>query len=337
MSSPLTIKPSAVPLFFAAMFVGLVACSEQVVSVYLGETMGTYYRVSYFGDEDYSQDIEKILTGVNRSMSTWLPDSELSRFNAKAPGTAVLLSPDLCEVVGFGLEVFELSDGAYDISIGKLVAEKGFGPGFVANDSGDQDEGAKVVPSQSGKPLLMRDCELTRLAESARLDLSSIAKGFAVDKLALFLETQGINSYLVDIGGELRAGDSKPDGTPWRIAIEEPNIDGGIQHVIELTNIAIATSGDYRNFHEVHGQANSHLIDPISGLSVHSEITSLSVLNASAMQADAWATALFVMGVERAMSTANMAKMPVYMLFRSEQNGDPNDSLVNSFWQDYFD
>ena len=335
-------------IFFVAFLSGTIGCSEQAVSVYSGETMGTYYRVSYFGDADHSQDIEEILTSVNNSMSTWLPDSELSRFNAIPYGTVVPLSPDLCEVVSFGLELFVLSEGAYDISIGKLVAENGFGPNFNVIESGDQGGMSDAAPFEAGVPLLMHNCELTRLTVSAMLDLSSIAKGFAVDKLARFLESQGIGSYLVEIGGELRAGDSKPGGTPWRIAIEIPDIKGGVQHVIELTNIAIATSGDYRNFHEVDGRIESHLIDPISGGSVHSEITSLSVLDISAMQADAWATALFVMGPERAMSVAHTAKMPVYMLLRSEQNGDADKAdvtkelasievLANSFWRDYFD
>ncbi|MBT5032687.1 MAG: FAD:protein FMN transferase [Proteobacteria bacterium] len=335
-------------IFIVAFLSGAVACSEQAVSVYSGETMGTYYRVSYFGDTDHSQDIEAILTSVNNSMSTWLPDSELSRFNAIPYGTAVSLSPDLCEVVSFGLELFVLSEGAYDISIGQLVADSGFGPTSKVIESVDQDEMPDAAPFEAAVPLLMHNCELTRLTVSAMLDLSSIAKGFAVDKLARFLESHGIGSYLVEIGGELRAGNSKPDGTPWRIAIEIPDIEGGVQHVIELTNIAIATSGDYRNFLEVDGRVESHLMDPISGRSVRSEITSLSVLNISAMQADAWATALFVMGPAHAMSAAHTAKMPVYMLLRSEQNDDPETAdspgelaaievIANSFWRDHFD
>lgn len=335
---------------------GLMACSQPTAMVYSGETMGTYYRVSYYGSVDYQSDIQSILSAVNNSMSSWLPESEISRFNSLPSGIPVQLSPELCEVVGFAVQLMALSDGAYDISIGKIVADLGFGPQpdaaikssqVSADEVSGQLELAGQQPRAGKDSLLLQGCELTRLNPQAMIDLSSIAKGFAVDQIGAFLESKDLNQYLVDIGGELRAGDYKPDGSPWRIAVEVPNIDGGIQHVIELANIAIATSGDYRNFREVAGQLESHLIDPLSGRSVHSRVTSLSVLNASAMRADAWATALFVMGPERAMEIANRSKTPVYMLLRSEQNGDIIDRedgdeppsvevLANSYWHDYF-
>lgn len=347
-------------IFFVLAIGGLTACSPPAANVYTGETMGTYYRVSYYGEGDYLSDIQGILTGVNNSMSSWLPDSEINLFNAKPVGTPVQLSPDLCEVVDFALQLKELSDGAYDISIGKVVADMGFGPKLesladsvsaegdeVSNEGNDLSglQPQKIIASET---LRLQGCELTRLDAAARLDLSSIAKGFAVDQIGDFLESKGLDQYLVDIGGELKAGNYKPDGSPWRIAVEVPSVSGGVQHVIELVNMAIATSGDYRNFREEGGEVASHLIDPRSGGAAQSRITSISVLNASAMRADAWATALFVMGPPRAMYLANHTKTPVYMLLRSEQNGGaydlgtPEEAFsvevsANSYWRDHFE
>jgi FAD:protein FMN transferase len=349
--TPVRLK-SLTRIFSIFAIVGLIGCSQPAVTAYNGETMGTYYRVSYYGNGDYASDIQSILSNVNDSMSGWLPDSEISRFNSTPIRTPVQLSPELCEVISFALQMKMFSDGAYDISIGRMVVDMGFAPKLDGQTNNREQIDQSSLPNQqeieTGNSLLLQECELTRLKTVAIIDLSSIAKGFAVDQIGRFLESKGVSQYLVDIGGELRAGDYKPDGSPWRIAVEVPSIDGGVQHVIELANTAIATSGDYRNFREVAGQIESHLIDPHSGHSVHSRLTSVSVLNASAMKADAWATALFVMGPERAMNAANRSATPVYMLLRSEQNdgvndlGDSSESAsvevqANSFWHDHFE
>ena len=339
-------------IIFIVAITTLFRCSQPAVVVYSGETMGTYYRVSYYGNEDYESHIQHILSNVNMSMSSWLPDSEINRFNSTPIGTPVQLSPELCEVVSVAIQMNVFSDGAYDISIGRAVSDLGFTPeigGQASNGEAiDQSNFINRQNIEEGDALFMQGCELTRVTMTAIVDLSSIAKGFAVDQIGRFLESRGVTQYLVDIGGELRAGDYKPDGSPWRIAVEVPDIDGGVQHVIELANMAIATSGDYRNFREIAGEIESHLIDPSSGRSVHSRLTSVSVLNASAMKADAWATALFVMGPERAIITADRSETPVYMLLRSEQNdavselGDSIEPasvevLANSFWHDHFE
>ncbi len=152
-----------------------------------------------------------------------------------------------------------------------------------------------------------------------QIDLSAIAKGFAVDAVAESLKAEGVSNFLVDIGGEMLAIGKKADDIPWKIAIESPGTNKrGIQSVLPLTNLAIATSGDYRNYFESKGQRFSHEIDPRTGQSINHNLVSVSVLDKSCMTADAWATALIVLGPERGKDLAEKAKLPFFFILKEK-------------------
>ena len=166
---------------------------------------------------------------------------------------------------------------------------------------------------------------------ATRLDLSAIAKGYAVDRVALFLEAAGIGNYLVEIGGELRGSGVNDRDTAWRVAIEIPQLPGGVQAMVNLQDMSIATSGDYRNYITINGQKFSHTIDPRTGHPVKHQLASVSVLDTDTMTADALATALMVMGPEHGFSFARDNGLAVYMLVRD--GGELTEKISTKFSQ----
>lgn len=279
-----------------------------------GRTMGTTWAVTVanpprgFRAETLTQEIEAVLEAVNREMSTYDPGSEISRFNA-APGDGawISVSPRFAETTARALAFSELSDGAFDPTVAPLVNLWGFGPEATAADLPSDAEIDSALAEIGYGAIQVRAPEQgAALAKTAprRLDLSAIAKGAGVDAVADYLLSQGITNALVDIGGELRALGQK-DGQGWRIAIETPTKgERGVQSVIALSDRAIATSGDYRNYREIDGVSYSHTIDPKTGRPVTHGLASVSVIDASCALADGWATTLLVLGPERGFALA---------------------------------
>ncbi|PKM38440.1 MAG: FAD:protein FMN transferase ApbE, partial [Gammaproteobacteria bacterium HGW-Gammaproteobacteria-10] len=166
------------------------------------------------------------------------------------------------------------------------------------------------------------------------IDLSAIAKGYGVDQVGLLLEKKGINDYLVEIGGELRLRGRKPDGNDWRIAIEKPTSEQRmIQKIVSITDISVATSGDYRNFFEAEGVRFSHTIDPRTGRSINHNLASVTVLSETAMEADAWATAFMVLGAEQGLRLAEQQHIPVLFITKTEKGFSETST---SAFSDYF-
>ncbi|PLW86790.1 hypothetical protein C0029_10445 [Halioglobus japonicus] len=309
---------------FAALL--LVGCADQAQSFKLtGATMGTTWHVTATPGDDANvdtaqlqRDIEVVLESVNDSMSTYRAESEISRFNQAPVDAWFDVSEDFYLVLSAAMAIHWQSNGAYDVTVGPLVNLWGFGPGERI-DAAPDAAAIDLVMTRVGQDKLRVDGELRSVRKQADvyLDFSSIAKGFAVDEVARLLQATGIEDYLVEIGGEMRVGGLSPRGDAWRIAIEQPEVGArSIAQAIALRDVAIATSGDYRNYFEADGVRYSHSIDPRTGQPVAHELVSVTVIHPSCMMADAWATALTVLGAEEAMAVAEAAGLAVYFIQR---------------------
>jgi len=289
-----------------------------------GLTMGTTYSVKLVGPSELDlfsvrQRIQTVLDRVNGRMSTYRDDSELSRFNQAAPNEWVPVSAETAYVVGLGLEISQLTQGAFDMTVGPLVNLWGFGPnGDISKAPSEQQInqlrpriGYQRVAVQSEPPALRKQGD-------QYLDLSAIAKGYAVDAVADMLKAD-FDAYLVEVGGELRARGKKPDGSPWRVAVESPLAGTrGVQEVIGVNDTAIATSGDYRNYFEQDGIRYSHTIDPATGKPITHRLASVTVLDPSCARADAMATAFMVLGDERGRVLADQLNLPVLFIVKGD-------------------
>ncbi|MEQ9464952.1 MAG: FAD:protein FMN transferase [Haliea sp.] len=304
--------------------------------------MGTTWHVTYLpvaGSADpagIGRNLEQRLAAVNDSMSTWQSDSEISRFNRSSPGTWVTVSQPFAEVVAAALEIGELSGGAYDVTVGPLVELWGFGPARPRLDL-PSDAAIRARQDLVGQRFLELDREQGRMRRlrEVELDLSSIAKGYAVDLLAEALQSQQITDFLVEVGGEMRLSGTSPRGDAWRVAVERPQ--PGARSValgIALTDVAIATSGDYRNYFEVGGRRYSHSIDPRTGRPVAHDLVSVTVIAADCMRADGWATALTVLGADEALALAESQGLAVYLL---RQEGERIVPLYSSAFEPWLD
>ncbi|HBO38931.1 MAG TPA: thiamine biosynthesis protein ApbE [Pasteurellaceae bacterium] len=317
----------------AVLALSLVACKEKPEIISLtGNTMGTTYHIKYIDNgelqkkpEEVHKQIETILKDVNDKMSTYIPTSELSRFNQnRQTDTPVEISADLAKVIGEAIRLNQLTDGALDITVGPIVNLWGFGPEKSADKQPTAEQIAerqawvginklKLTPQNEGQ------FSLEKSVPQLYIDLSSIAKGFGVDKVAEHIENIGVQHYMVEIGGEIRAKGKNIENKDWQIAIEKPTLDGSraVEQVIGLQDLAMATSGDYRNYFEQNGTRFSHEIDPKTGYPIQHHLASVTVLAPSAMTADGLSTGLFVLGEEKALQIAIQHNLPVYLIIKS--------------------
>ncbi|WP_169579616.1 FAD:protein FMN transferase [Saccharospirillum impatiens] len=289
-----------------------------------GYSMGTSFTVSVVASESEARaldgEVRTAIDEVNVAMSTYLPRSDVSRFNDAPVNGWIAVSPMTAEVVSLALEVAEASNGAFDPTIGPLVDLWGFGPKETTDQVPSEDE-IKAALAMVGWQAVEIDMTANKLRkmEPRELDLSAIAKGFAVDQVANLLEARGFEDYLVEIGGEMRFSGTKPGDDPWRVAIESPDSDNrSVYEVLEVTNGSMATSGDYRNFFEQDGQRYSHTLDPKTGYPIRHDLVSATVLGDRSVFSDAYATAFMVMGAEAALSLAAEQDMAVYLIQRGE-------------------
>lgn len=271
-----------------------------------GATMGTSYAVTVVGPPlddgglaSLRTSIAATLESVDAAMSHYRLDSELSRFNRSSETTPVPVSRDVVAVVKDALEISRETGGAFDVTIAPLVDAWGFGASGPVDEAPRpatlavlrQDVGYRHLDADD------RDSTLRKRRPGVRLDLSAIAKGHGVDRVAMALDAAGFTDYLVEVGGELRLRGGNENGAPWRIAIERPGPGTSVAHrILAFTDRALATSGDYRNFYDLDGVRVSHTIDPRSGRPVTHHLRSVSVLAGRCARADALATALEVLG-----------------------------------------
>ena len=316
---------------FAISFAFLAACGEPAAppaQTFHGETMGTTYNVSIVAHEPLDDArvqsaIDAELASVDRAMSTYRDDSELSRFNRHTSGEPFALSAETFAVFAAARAVSEASGGAFDMTVGPLVEAWGFGrtkPTAIPTP-----ETVESLKKRTGwaKVLLDSGTQSVRKAvPQIECDLSAIAKGYAVDRVSEALSRLGQNSHMVEVGGEVRVRGLNAEGKRWRIGIETPDRAGGVVHrILPLSDIALATSGDYRNFREIDSKRYSHTIDPQTGHPVEHRTASVTVLAGSAMRADAFATAILVLGEASGLELAEREGLAVLMLVRRDGGG----------------
>ena len=305
------------PVSFFSLLLLLILCScdHRKEIVLSGRTMGTTYSVKvvagFFQSTDGLQEkIDKRLEDINRSMSTYLPDSEISRFNrfAKA-GEKFSVSEDFINVMQVAEKIHSISDGAWDGTIGPVVNLWGFGAeGPKAGVPGSGEIRAQLEKVGFHRIKRVAGQYLIKTNPSVTLDFASIAKGYGVDQLADVIRSVGIEDFLVEIGGEVFASGSKADGQSWRIGINTPRKDASIKQVYRVAPLrdrALATSGDYRNFFEIDGIRYSHVIDPRNGYPVSNGVVSVSITADTCTFADGLATAIMVIGPEEGLALIN--------------------------------
>jgi thiamine biosynthesis lipoprotein len=305
--------------------------AERPYTEFSGSTMGTTYSVKVATADltapartALAREIESQLDRVNASMSSYVPDSELSRFNRHASLDPFPLSDETIEVFRIARQVSEMTGGAFDITVGPLVAAWGFG----ATDRLPEPPTARErleLRQRVGYQKLIFDPDrplVTKRDPRIECDLSAIAKGYGVDRVGRAIANLGHANYLVEIGGELRARGHKLDGLPWRVGIERPDTEIRTPHeTVILRDTSLATSGDYRDYYEVDGERVSHTIDPRAGHPIRHNLASVSVLHEQAVWADALATALNVMGPQEGVSWAESHQIAALFLVRDDAKG----------------
>ncbi len=290
-----------------------------------GQTMGTTYTIRYQPESSgrLKQEMHRLLDDellrVNQQMSTYLKDSELTRFNDSISEDWFSVSKDTAEVVDLSLQLSEASGGAFDVTVGPLVNLWGFGPGKRSSAIPTNEELETARPLVGYKQLSVRldPPALKKANPGLRVDLSAIAKGHGADRVGAVIRANGISNYFVEIGGEIVASGKRADRQPWQVGIEAPlDFQRSIQTTLGLSNAAIATSGDYRNFFESDGQRFSHTIDPSTGRPVVHQLASASVVADNCALADGIATCMMAMGPERGLELAESKHWAVLLMQR---------------------
>ncbi len=296
-----------------------------------GRTMGTHYVVTIDSPsvedagEALQERIEARLVEINRQMSTWDSTSEISRFNHSRSTEWFNVSAEFVVVVAEAKRIFEYTDGAFDPTLSPLIDLWGFGddrkktvPAAAAIEAARRSIGMQHVDLREEPPALRKSLA------ALQLNLSAIAKGYAVDAIAALLVEQKITSFMIDIGGENCGGQPKANGDPWRAGIESPlnaPVPGQelpFSRIVELNESSVATSGDYRNFFEIDDVHYSHAIDPTTGWPVQEPPAAVSVVHPSCMSADAWATALMVLGSGKGLPLAREQELSVLFQYVTE-------------------
>jgi len=316
-------------LLAVTLSLALGACGDSPVNrpvqELVGSTMGTTFNVKVIAppaDLDLAslqQDIQETLDAINKAMSTYVDDSELSQFNASDSTEWIEVSAELCHAVEAAQIISHFTDGAFDITVGPLVNLWGFGPS-ESTMTPPSDEQVALALSDTGHVKLHTDCAVPALRKDSpgiNVDLSAFAKGHAVDQVADLLDGRALTDYLVEIGGELRLRGLNGKNERWAIAIETPDRTArSVQTVIHVTDTGMATSGDYRNYFEHDGSHYSHTIDPRTGRPITHNGASVTVVADTAAFADAAATALLVMGPEAGLALAEQESIAAYFLLR---------------------
>ena len=332
------IQASAYLLLLVAFLLAS-GCSEPDALVEIhGSTMGTTYSVKLVDlppgltADALKAQIDARLDTVNALMSTYRPDSELSRFNASRSTDWFPVDPELADLVARAQSISDLSDGAFDVTVGPLVNLWGFGPDAHPFRIPDQQTIDETRTRVGHDKLDVRDQPpaLRKAHPELYVDLSAIAKGYGVDQVADLLDRLGVTAYLAEIGGELGAKGTKPGDQPWRIAIERPEATSrSVYRIVALEDDAMATSGDYRNFFEQDGRIYSHTIDPGTGRPVAHALASVTVITEDCATADALATTFLVLGPERGLSLAE--SLGVGAFFVSRVGDDYAHSATSAF------
>ncbi len=305
------------------------SCTKEVppseLKTISGTTMGTTFTVKIVDDKNITVNydsldlkIKNLLAEINKQMSTYIPESEISKFNNYDSTSWFSISYDFASLVQTSLNISKQTGGAFDITVGPLVNLWGFGPELKNTEiPGVKD--LLNAKSKTGYHLIDVKIDTPSVRKSiadAYIDLSAIAKGFAVDKICEHLSSIEIKNYMVEIGGEVKTAGKNNKNESWKIGIETPDNQSTIQEIISISNYALATSGDYNNYFEENDVRYSHTIDPKTGMPVTHKLASVTVLHRSCTLADAYATAIDVMGPTAGYDFALKENLNILMIVR---------------------
>ncbi|WP_446811034.1 FAD:protein FMN transferase [Methylomonas sp. 2BW1-5-20] len=302
----------------------LAGCAEPLppVQTLAGFAQGTTYHISYWvpqalDGKQIETEVEKIFADLDKTLSNYRPDSVIEQFNANASTSSQLVGDEIVGLVKVAETVSQASQGCYDLTIKPLFELWGF-MGDELHIPEDAALQAALADVGMNKLELVDDSHMLKKQPKVRVDLSSIAQGYSVEKISRTLEDLGVRNYLVEIGGELKALGNKPDGKAWRIAVEKPLPGEQKMHkVVTLPKdapMAVMTSGTYRHYFDVKGKRYSHILDARNGMPVSHDLVAVSVFNESPTLADAWSTALLCLGQDEGMKIADAEKLQVMFI-----------------------
>jgi len=319
-------------LALLALAIFLSGCFDQdkkQIQVKLqGRTMGVAYHITYIDSAQNSEkvararkkQIDVLLEAVNDQMSTYRVDSQLSRFNQSSSVAPFEVSPDTALVVKEAIRLAALSDGKLDVTVGPLVNLWGFGPQMKPDRLPSPQALATAKAMVGIEYLAVVDNTLIKSNPKLYIDLSTIAKGFGVDKIARYLEGEGVNNYLVEIGGEVRSNGKPNPIRDWVIAIEKPISEHrAIQQAISPKDNGLATSGDYRQYFEENGRRFSHIIDPDTAMPIDHKLVSVTVIHPSSMTADGLSTAIMLMGPDDGLEFAQAQTLAAFLIIKTDK------------------
>lgn len=291
-----------------------------------GQTMGTTFTIKVrtaVSDEKVkliSDEALSVLQDIVAAMSTYEAQSELMRWNGSRSVEPVAISSGLATVIGAGLDVHKASGGAFEMTVQPLVELWGFGPSRRSDPPRDEEiKNALAIIGSQHLSFNAATSMLGKVKPELSIDLSAIAKGFAVDRVSERLTSLGYADHFVEVGGEVRTSGYKGEKKPWRVGIEKPDQGGGVHVSLPLVNRSIATSGSYRNYRKFGDKMFSHTIDPRTGRPVTHKLVSVSVITERCMYADAWATALAVLGPDEGYEVADRQSLAAMFIFQNEK------------------
>jgi thiamine biosynthesis lipoprotein len=329
---------TTVLIFFLLLFVG---CGFQKEVSLSGKTMGTTYHITivvglFTDTKDLKDQIDMRLDEINKSMSTFRKDSEISRFNAhETVGDKFRISGDFYNVMTAAKSVYEATDGAWDGTVKPLVDLWGFGKSENKHPIPEKSRIAALLSKMGFNNIeIHADHHLAKKNTTITLDLASIAKGYGVDQVAALIRANGIDNFLVEIGGEVFAAGLRKDGKKWRIGINRPQKNAPIDEVYKvvlLQDKGFATSGDYRNYFEVDQKRFSHVIDPRNGYPVDNGVVSVSIIANTCTFADGLATAVMVLGHQKGIELVNRLDNTECLIVTQSKDGVLNDHYSKGF------
>lgn len=313
--------------FFGCIFFFLIvfsSCKEEVkeqVFRLQGTVFGTTYNITYKGTSEYQKSIDSLFYLVNKSVSTYIPTSDISKINGG--DTTVVVDTIFTEVFKKSKRIFKETEGYFDPTVGNLVNAWGFGPKKELNDL-DSIQVKNHMKLVGLNKVSIEDGKIKKENSKIYLDFNSIAKGFGIDVVGRFLESKKIKNYLIEIGGEIRARGVSPKNKPWRVGIDNPNTDGSrtISNFVDLSNMSMASSGNYRKYRiSESGKKYVHTINPKTGYAIESNLLAATVYAPTdCADVDAYATAFMAMGLERTKEfIKNHPKIKVVLLFMNDK------------------
>lgn len=287
-----------------------------------GMVFGTTYNITYQSDKNLEQGVKAVLQEVDNALSPFNPKSVITAVNENR---TVRLNPMFTEVYNRAMEISAATDGAFDITVAPLVNQWGFG--FKTQNFPDKQDIDSIMQFVGYKKVRLENGRIKKDDSRTMLDCSSIAKGYGCDKVAEYLHSKGVENYMVEIGGEIVVKGSNPKGKPWIIGVNKPVNDSlavnhDLQAVINISDCAMATSGNYRNFYIKDGKKYAHTVNPKTGYPIQHNILSATVIAPDCTTADAFATAFMVMGLDRAKKVLNEHRHIMAYLICSDDNGD---------------